>query len=278
MIILWMTIVSAYAQKPKWLDNTPKELNYTYKFIEISSTGSSLEAAQAQAIINLKTSQKLLEGIKIQSSTKVHKERDKETLNGNSIRSTAHQHIEEDVMIDGEPFRLIAQKVDEYITHSKGVYSLHTLYAVATTETPVFDNTYVTDRYGVTPVFLSIVPGLGQFYKGSKAKGIFMFTCTSICAGSILLCENLRIDYKNKIKEQPRFAKTYNTKANNWETWRNVSIGAASAMWLYNLIDAVGAKGARRVIVKRPNSRDYSFQLHPYASSNDGGIALSYNF
>ena len=91
-----------------------------------------------------------------------------------------------------------------------------------------------------------------------------------------LLCENTRSDYKNKMKEQPEFAQTYNTKANNYETARNILIGATAAVYIYNLIDAAVAKGARRIIVKPANGSYAS--LHPIVTPNSAGISLAYNF
>jgi hypothetical protein len=86
----------------------------------------------------------------------------------------------------------------------------------------------------------------------------------------------MRSDYKNKMKEQPQFAKDYNTKANNWETARNICIGATAAVWVYNIIDAAAAKGARRIIVNRATGSNLS--IHPTASLTDFGLAMTYSF
>ena len=49
--------------------------------------------------------------------------------------------------------------------------------------------------------------------------------------------------------------KTYNTKADNCENIRNICIGGAAALYVYNLIDAIAANGAKRVIIKKKNTR-----------------------
>ena len=78
------------------------------------------------------------------------------------------------------------------------------------------------------------------------------------------------------MKEQPDFAKDYNTKANNWETARNICIGATAAVWIFNIIDAAAAKGSRRIIVKKNNYRELS--LKPMVSFDGAGMAMTYNF
>ena len=62
-----------------------------------------------------------------------------------------------------------------------------------------------------------------------------------------------------------------------WENGRNFCIGAAAALYVYNLIDAIAAKGAKRVIVK-PTGRP-SFSLVPTVMDNGGcGLVFAYRF
>ena len=166
--------------------------------------------------------------------------------------------------------------VDEYYEWSYGAWQLYTLFAVSEDEIPVFDNFSSTTSYGAAPVLMSIIPGVGQMYKGSTLKGICMLGGVAACGLGALFCENERSDYKNKMKEQPQFAQTYNTKANNYETARNICIGASAAIWLYNIIDAAVAKGAKRIVIS-PNYGSY-LSIHPVATPNSAGVSLTYNF
>lgn len=137
------------------------------------------------------------------------------------------------------------------------------------------DDIKITTRYGAAGL-LSIIPGIGQMYKGSHKKGTAILIGEIAAAGSIILCENTRASYIKKMKEQPKYAAEYNSLADTWETGRNISIGVAAALYAYNLIDALVANGAKRVIVER--KRNTQFTIVPYADLKNTGISMRLNF
>lgn len=264
------------AQKPKWVDNTPKELNSTYQFIEIKSAGKSLAAARIDAKQQLAMNEQLQNAIKVSIESGLISRMNESEHNGKAT-SDYEEDVEIKVKTTGETYKLQAKVVDEYNAgHKGGLIQLHTLYMVAVADHPVFDRTYLSTSYGAAPVLMSLIPGVGQMYKGSYVKGGLMLAGVAACGIGALLFENQRSDYKNKMKEQPQFAKDYNTKANNNETARNICLGAAAAIYVYNLIDAAAAKGARRLTVKRADGSGLS--LRPAATLDGAGVALTYNF
>lgn len=274
VIMLCFSFV-ANAGKPKWVGNTPKELNNTYRFIEVISYGNSVESARMVAKQQLAQNEQLRRAVTVSVNSGNLQKIDQKIENGNLVE-TIHNNITIDTNIAGQQYRLQAYPVDEYVERVGGQFKLYTLYMVGVSNRVVFDRTYKSNSYGATPAVMSIVPGLGQIYKGSTVKGICMLAGVAACGIGVLVCENQRSDYKNKMKEQPQFAKDYNTKANNWETARNVCIGAAAAVWLYNIIDAAVAKGSRRIVVK-PASGNY-LSIHPVATPDAVGVSLAYNF
>lgn len=276
-MLLLVFVSNVSAQKPAWVGNTPKELNYTYKFVEVTSEGSTLESARAEAKDLLADNTQLQEGVRVYRKTHEHTDIDKQRVNGGKLSESVHKTIAIDLTIDGERFDLQAVRVDEYSERRNGIYVLHTLYMVALCEDPVFDRTYLTTKYGAAPVLMSVIPGLGQWYKGSKGKGIALFASEAVAVGGILVCENQRASYVKKMKEQPKFLKEYNRKADNWETGRNICIGVAAGVWIYNIVDAAVAKGARRVVVSRADGRGVA--MAPFAIPEGGaGVSLSYRF
>lgn len=277
MTLCILSLTVCKAEKPKWVDNTPKELNYTYKFVEVESSGSTLESARADAKSRLQDDTQLQEGIRIYRRTKDNTTIDKSRQNGGKLQESKSQHIEIETVVDGEKFDLQAVKVDEYVEKHNGFINLHTLFMVALCDNPVFDRTYLTTSYGATPVVMSIIPGLGQWYKGSKVKGVCMFGAEAVAVAGIIFTDNQRASYVKKAKEHPKFAVQYGNKADSWETGRNICIGVAAGIWIYNIVDAIVAKGARRVVVNHADGRGLS--VAPYLDFDGAaGVSLAYKF
>ena len=132
----------------------------------------------------------------------------------------------------------------------------------------------MTSKYGAAGL-LSVIPSVGQFYKGSYVKGGLILGGEIIAAGGIILCENTRASYIKKMHEQPKYAAEYNSLADSWETGRNICIGVAAAIYVYNLIDALVTPGARRVKVEPSR---VTFAPVPYADNNSIGIGVAMKF
>ena len=275
-VLLSFLSVTAMAQKPKWIGNTPQELNNSYKFVEVISHGNSVDGARMDAKKQLAINEQLQNAIRVNVETGI-KTHEEETFKNDKSSSLYHEEVDIKMSTTGETYKLQAYVVDEYNAgHEDGMVKLHTLYMVAVKDKPTFDRTYLTTDDGFTPVVMSIIPGLGQWYKGSKVKGICMFAAEAAAVAGILVCANKATDAEKKIKLEPKYAKYYEDKKSNWETGRNICIGAAAAIWIYNMIDAAVAKGARRVEVK-PAGHSY-VSLTPALDKNYAGLALTYNF
>lgn len=271
-------IYAAKKLKPKWITETPKPTNSTYRFyVTYVDNGVSIDGARMLSKSEL---YRLVE--KTESITVT------EDLNTRSIQQTTQAGVREStnevysmqIQSNGERVGLTYMKLDEYWIESYdgGARRLefYTLYAVACPGViPRFDNVYFTDKYGADALVRSLIPGWGQIYKGSTVKGISILAGEVVCVTAIIVCENQRASYYKKMKEQPRFAKTYNTKSDNWANCRNVCIGAAAALYVYNLIDAVATKGARKAIVKKKNT-DLVFV--PMIDSDNIGLSMVWTF
>ena len=177
----------------------------------------------------------------------------------------------------GKQIKITCRAIDEYWECRDVRYEMHVLYAVSNGMSPdgsYGDDIKVTAKYPGAG-FLSLIPSAGQFYKGDNLKGGIILGAEILAAGGVLLCENTRSSYVKKMYEQPKYAAEYNSLADTWETGRNICIGAAAAIYVYNLIDAFTAKGARRVVVKRGRT---SLQAAPYIDQRSFSMGLSYKF
>jgi hypothetical protein len=62
--------------------------------------------------------------------------------------------------------------------------------------------------------------------------------------------------------------------ADRMETGRNICIGAAGALYVYNLIDAIASPGAKRIV--HGKNRRYAYT--PVVTTGYTGIKLAINF
>ena len=274
MVLLLMLPTLCMALKPKWVGNTPKELNSSYKFMEITSYGTDIHSARIDALHMLAQDKDLRNAVTISvDAEKITKA----TQKGGDfdMQEDITDEVEIRVKVRGEQYKVQAVKVDEYVERSRGEVRMHTLFMVALQDNPTFDRTYVTSSYGVTPALMSVIPGLGQLHKGSKVKAATLFALEAVAVAGIIVSDNERASYRTKMKEQPAFAKQYKNKSDNWETARNVCIGAAAGIWLYNIVDALAAKGARRVVVNKART---SFAMRPYLTTEETGISMALHF
>lgn len=264
--------------KPKWVNETPHPGNPTYRFhITYVDNANSIEGARMMSKSELYRLVEKSESIKVledyhNNSTQIY--------SGENVSEKTDEIYSMQIYANGEAIDLTYIKLDEYWHESYigGIRRLefYTLYAVAKPGIkPQFDEVIFTDKYGLNAMARSLIPGWGQIYKGSVVKGVSILAGEAACIAGIILCENMRASYIKKMKEQPRFAKTYNTKADNWENGRNICIGAAAALYVYNLIDAIATKGARRAVVKK-NKQNFTFI--PFTDKQNSGLSFVYKF
>lgn len=167
-----------------------------------------------------------------------------------------------------------ARVIDEYVIHGTNGYTVYLLVQTAKNPTYPYEQVTISDKYGFSPD--ALVPGMAQIKKGSTIKGLSIIAAEAVAVGGIIVCENQRSTNAKKMKEQPNFAKEYSDRAKNWETGRNICIGAAAGIWVYNVIDALVAKGKMRVIVKRPNGSGLS--MNSFITPEVSGFSLAYKF
>ena len=260
---------------PQWMTRAvPESHSGTYIFVRAHGEGASLAGARQMAFVNMAQKLEQERGLTVNTSVL---SKEKFTQTQSNTNSSYQQEITMEVTENGHRLEIVCREIDDYWEEVDGKYSVDILYTV--TDKNAYGGSYddqikVTTSYGAAG-FLSIVPSVAQFYKGSVVKGSLILAGEVAAAGGILLCENTRSLYVKKMHEQPKYAAEYNSLADTWETGRNICIGAAAAIYVYNLIDAFTAKGARRVVVKRGRT---SLQAAPYIEQRSFGMGLTYKF
>lgn len=252
VIVLLITGLNVYSQeRPKWTNGYFEEINNSYIEVVVGF-GYDLNDAKEKAIKQIIERRSLATGTDATVS-----------LENNNVQITSKKKLVVNSRI-----------IDEYYERlAPGEYKVYLLVQTAKNPTLKLEPVTVSDKYPFSARIF--IPGMEQIYKGSIAKGACIIAGEALCISGIILCENQRASYYKKMKEQPRFAKTYNTKSDNWKNGRNVCIGAAAVLYIYNLIDAVASKGARRVFIKKRNSE---LALLPMDDYKNTGLSLVWKF
>lgn len=182
----------------------------------------------------------------------------------------------------GDESVVYARLVDDHCSfedYANNTYQFeyYQLYAVSEKDSvPTFDEFELTRTYTAKAMCLSLVPGLGQIYKGQKAKGYVIMG-----AEATLLVSAIAFNFKQQychrqISREPEFADSWRSKTRGWRQMRNLSLCLAGGLYVYNLIDAAVAKGARQVVVRKPDGRQLS--LLPIATPDGAGLTLAFRF
>jgi len=130
-----------------------------------------------------------------------------------------------------------------------------------------------TDKYPFSArVF---VPGLAQIYKGSYGKGAAFISGEVLLIGGIITTEFMRRNYSQKIAQthNTNLKESYARNANICAITRNVCIGGAAALYIWNIIDGAVAKGKTHVVV---DGKTLTFT--PFVSTECTGIAMNLKF
>lgn len=286
-IVLLLSVFPAMGQRemtasdrlrPQWMHKLPVPSNLSFVYVVEKADGRTLEETREACLLRLADNRQLMNTVHATAERDMEEEVRQRFVNGR-LQERIDNRSTVRVKVRGGEVELTANRLDEYWEYApiggEWRYVCYTFYAVASSGLPpVFDDVTFSTRYGMRGFARSLVPGWGQMYKGSTAKGLCILGGEVVLAGAVIATESLRASYRKKMREQPRFFQKYNTKADNWANARNVCIGAMAAVYAYNLIDAIVAPGARRTVVRRAPLP----VVAPVAYEGGGGIGLALFF
>ena len=243
--------------RPKWLASTPEAGNSTYVFIPITVDARNITEGRNSALQQLVMDRNLLNSLRVQTDIKtISNIRSVDSTEGYS--ETTDFSMLSATTFTGESFDLKAQVVDYYYEPESQTYS--SLYRVALVKNAVFDRIRVTSDYGFSAGWRSmVVPGWGQLYKGLTAKGVVFLGGTALLAGGAIFAETTRSNFMIQAGQTHdiNLIRRFSANAQNMSTLRNVCAGALGAFYLYNVIDAFAARGAKRVVFPGRNGSSF---------------------
>ncbi|GHT49001.1 hypothetical protein AGMMS49982_01440 [Bacteroidia bacterium] len=142
-----------------------------------------------------------------------------------------------------------------------------------------FDSFEWTDKY---PFSASVfIPGMAQIHKGSTGKGIFFIAGEIALVGGIVVTQSLKASYESKVSttHNAKDKLDYITQADNMGNISNVLIAGAAALYVWNIIDGIAAKGKNHFQeLSNNNLKITPFAAPDFNGGAVGGLALSFNF
>lgn len=268
---------SAVAQsKPRWVRQSEKTLdkartNEGYRFKVFNTYGTDADRLHAERFKPLLDYVGERYGIA------------PESLGLDSLAAEPGVPVTYRILFPGEGEAVYVRKVDEYTAYEDYVdntyqFEYYQLYAVTEKgRTPdTFDDFGLTQDYNRRAFALSLVPGLGQLYKGQPEKGYTIMGGEVALVAAIFVFESKRSDYADKIGQDPDHADSWRSKSKSWRQMRNIGIGLAGGLYIYNLIDAALSPASRRLIVRKAQER--RVQVAPMASLDGAGLSFVLRF
>lgn len=151
---------------------------------------------------------------------------------------------------------VLARRVDSYLTFEdindqEFLWEHDQLFAVSDKNRDVvFDSFGIESANNGLAALMSVVPGVGQLYKGNTAKGLVIFG-SEVALGAAAAVFQLKANGYQKRADAGEFpADSWQSKADGYKLVRNISLGAMAGIWLFGIFDAVVGDGASRLKVE----------------------------
>lgn len=241
--------------RPKWVRDTPGSREAAYYFVVVhTDVSANLNAARMSVKQDLASNVERIDKVAV---SEVYEDNSRQNYDGNNVSMRSEDSYSLKLSVGGVARPIKSRRIDEYYkTVERGGRSVLDYYAVYAIEhkgmTADFSNIAPVSSYGGLGLWRSaIVPGWGQMYKGSWLKGGLILGGSVALAGGALTCGLIRNDNfaKRENSHSTSVRQQYTTRINGLNTGMYCCIGGLAALYIYNLIDAVVASGARRIIV-----------------------------
>lgn len=283
IILVFFLAVPSMAGNPpraKWIGNPPAGNRSLYFIVVHNDASSSIDGARAYSLKDLASNVERTDKVNV---NEIYTDKTVQRYNSNGKTDyIGSDDYSLELQVEGTASPIHSRRVDEYWrTINRGgmpALDYYALYAVEKNGSRAdFSSIKVSNTYGIQYVWRSIlVPGWGQMFKGSYAKGGVMMGGTVAAVAGIVYAESQRGDYAQYMNQthDASIIRSYQTKINQFTTIRNICIGGAVAIYIWNIVDALVSPGASHIIIN--NDR---ISMSPTMYQNGGvGISTTYNF
>lgn len=274
-------VFESYAQKPLWVQKGTAHLNKQriekdYSFVKLSVTRTNDSIIPSDKFLLLKDF--------ISKKYSVNSE----NIIIDSIVSSVSESVTYKISFPAsgkqEMDVLFAQLIDQYSNYDNNIdgsydYDIFQLFAISEQDvTPTFDNFQISRKYDQLPTLMSLVPGLGQIYKGQTAKGYTIMGVEAALIGSIIYTTTQANRYQRYADSGEGVYSSWESKVHFFKQIRTISAIAGGAVYIYNILDAALGKGAPHVIVKQKAQSRVDLSFHPIISPHSTGFGISMTF
>lgn len=236
-VIILMFSLELAGQVPEWIGKVPKGyINnyYTGKGVSKTSRAESVSLASEDAIVSIVKTGKITADFTEHDSTGYEQRGFDAGAEMNIILKTVRE-----VNITGESKIIKGLKlVETYSEYNQGYYESWVLVSVPKTR-PLDMPSPISNT-----LKSAVIPGWGQFSRGSKLKGVSFLTLTagSLISGFVLneLSNNASMDAQSSRTQQRR--DFYNEQARTYNTFSVISFIAAVGFYVWNVADAIAIK------------------------------------
>lgn len=283
IILFFFLAVPSLAGNPpraKWIGNPPAGNRSLYFVVVHNDASSSIDGARIYSLKDLASNVERTDKVNV---NEIYSDKNFQRYNSNGkIDYIGSDDYSLELQVEGTASPIHSRRVDEYWrTIERGgmpVLDYYAIYAVEKIGSRAdFSNIKVSNSYGIQYMWRSIlVPGWGQMFKGSYTKGGIMMGGTLVAAAGIIYTESQRSDYVQYMNQthDANIIRSYQTKVNQFATIRNICIGGAAAIYIWNIVDALVSPGASHIIF---NNDRVSMSPTTYQSGGVG-ISTTYNF
>lgn len=235
------------ANAPNWVNGYFKELPNSYIEV-VSSSGYDLKSARESAMQEAISRRSLASGTQANVSI----------VQGEVQVLSGH-----DVIVKG-------RIIDEFVLHHATGYKVWLLVQMTKNPSLEYEPVKVSDEYGFSPKVF--IPGMAQFEKGSTGKGIMFLSGEIVCIGGIVVGNILAAQNYNKgqATKDAKVRAHYTDMANTCSTIQYVSIAGAVALYAWNVIDGITAKGRKHVV-----TGNAALAAVPYYGPEGMGVGVS---
>lgn len=262
-IITLIGLSSMAQEKPGWIFNKPTPTNNSYLYDVEWGDGKTPKEAENEAFAKVFRYAAMQVGQPFESS-----------------EINAALQSGKDYSVIAAQYNIPINKVCEFSENVGGQYKVYILCQVAAAGNVMaqWSNFSDCDRQhvdGIAVLKSALLPGLGQFHKGQNVKGVCFLTGEAVCVTAIVIGQSMRKTNINKMNNTTSVnaKKAYANKANTYTTIRNIGIGAAAAVYVWNVLDAIIAKSNHQYL-----SYGSPVNLTPVVTDESVALSLNINF